>query len=107
MSRYKKNSFSKANDIIHNLSDGITHSDPDLNKKLMNAQYNKDGCFFLKIEIIDMNCKSEIVGDAAAGLPALAEVIGTSFRKNNFSKNLLKIFFAMVEKYAEGENEIN
>ena len=81
MSRYKKNSFSKADDITHNLSEGITHSDPDLNKKLMNAKYNKEDCFYLRIEIIDLNCKSEIVGDAAAGLPALAEMIGTTFRK--------------------------
>lgn len=79
----------------------IKHPDPDLNKKLMNALYNKEGCFFLEIKIIDMNCKSEIVGDAAAGLPALAELIARTFKKNDFSKNLLKIFFDMIEKYME------
>lgn len=105
MSRYSENSFSKANKIINNLSDGIQHPDPDLNKTLMNAQYNKEGCFFLKIEIIDLNCKSEIVGDAAAGLPALAEVIGRTFKKNEYSKNLIKIFFDMVEKYYMKEGE--
>lgn len=101
MSRYRENSFSKADKIIHNLSDGIQHPDPDLNKKLMNEIYNKEGCFYMKIDIKDLKCKSEIVGDAAAGLPVLAEVIGRTFKKNDFSKNLLKTFYYMIEKYME------
>lgn len=101
MSRYKENSFSKANKIINNLSDGITHPDPELNKKLMNQIYNKEGCFYLKIEIKDLECKSEIVGDAAAGIPALAELIGRTFKKNYLSKDMLKIFYDMIEKYME------
>lgn len=105
MSRYEENSFSKANKIINNLSDGITHADPDFRKNIMMEKYNKDGCFFLRIEILDMNCKSEIVGDAAAGLPALAELIGRTFKKNDFSENLFKIFVAMIEKYMEDDNE--
>lgn len=105
MSRYEKNNFSKADKIIHNLSDGIQHPDPELNKKLMNEIYNKEGCFYLKIEIKDLKCKSEIVGDAAAGIPALAEVIGRTFKKNVFSKNLLKIFYNMIEKYYMEEGE--
>lgn len=92
MSRYKKT-------IINNFNHGIQHPDPDLNKKLMNAKYNKDGCFYLKIEILDLKCRSEIVGDAAAGLPALAELIGITFKRNDYSENLLKHFFDMIEKY--------
>lgn len=94
MSRYKKT-------IINNFNQGLPHPDPDLNKKLMNAKYNKEGCFYLKIEIMDLNCKSEIVGDAVVGLPALAEMLGKTFKKSDFSKNLLKTFFEMVEKYME------
>lgn len=94
MSRYDKKIINN-----FNINQGIPHPDQDLNKKLMNARYNKEGCFYLKIEIMDLNCKSEIVGDAAAGLPALAEVIGRTFKKNDYSENLLKIFFDMVEKY--------
>lgn len=73
---------------------------------LMNKKYNQAGCFFLKIEILDLKCKTEIVGDAACGLPALAEIIGKTFNKNDYSENLLKIFFDMVEKYMkEGEGD--
>lgn len=98
MSRYKKT-------IINNFNQDIPHSNPDLNKTLLNKLYNKEGCFYLKIEIMDMNCKSEIVGDAAAGLPALAEVIGRTFKKNDYSENLLKFLFAMIEKYYMKEGE--
>ena len=104
MSRYEINSFSKAQNIINNLSDGIPHPDPDLNKTLMNYKYNKEGCFYLSIEILDLKCRSEIVGDAAVGLPALAEVLGKTFKKNDLSENLLKIFFDIIENYMkEGE----
>lgn len=99
MSRYDKKIINN-----FNINQGIPHSDPDLKKKLMNYKYNKEGCFYLNIEILDLHCKSEIVGDAAAGLPALAEVIATAFKKNDYSENLLKIFFDMIEKYMkEGE----
>jgi len=98
LSRYNKK-------IINNFYNGIEHPDKDLNKKLMNYKYKKEGCFHLSIEILDLKCKSEIVGDAAAGLPALAEVIGRTFKKNDFSENLLKIFFDMIEKYMEDDYE--
>lgn len=100
MSRYDKKIINN-----FNINQGIQHPDPDLNKKLMNEIYNKEGCFYLKIEIKDLKCKSEIVGDAAAGIPALAEVIGRTFKKNEYSKNLIKIFFDMVEKYYMEEGE--
>lgn len=96
MSRYDKKIINN-----FNINQGIQHSDPDLNKKLMNEIYNKEGCFFLKIEILDLKCKSEIVGDVAVGIPALAEIIGETFKKNDFSKILLKTFFEMIEKYME------
>ena len=94
MSRYNKT-------IINNFNQDIQHPDPDLNKKLMNARYNKEGCFYLRIDIVDLNVKSEIVGDAAAGLPALAELIARTFKKNAFSKDLVKIFYDQIEKYME------
>lgn len=100
MSRYDKKIINN-----FNINQGLQHPDPDLNKKLMNEIYNKEGCFYLKIDIKDLNCKSEIVGDAAAGIPALAEVIGRTFKKNEYSKNLIKIFFDMVEKYYMEEGE--
>lgn len=95
MSRYKMNSFSKADKIIHNLSDGITHADPELNKKLMNARYNKEGCFYLRIDIKDFNCKSEIVGDAAIGFAALAELIAETLK----SEDRLEAFFKLIKTY--------
>ena len=100
MSRYDKKIINN-----FNINQGIQHSDPDLNKKLMNYKYNKEGCFYLNIEILDFKCRTEIVGDAAAGLPALAEIIGKTFKKNDYSENLLKIFFDMIEKYMEDDDE--
>ena len=103
MSRYEKNSISKAQEIINNLSDGIPHSDPDLNEKLMNYTYNKDGCFFLKIEIIDLQCKSEIVGDAAVGLPAIANILGHTLNNSPDPEGALEVFLKMIKKSMEDD----
>ncbi len=71
--------------------------------KLMNNIYNKDGCFFLKIEIIDLQCKSEIVGDAAVGLPAIANTLGHTLKNSPDPEGALEVFLKMIKKSMEDD----
>lgn len=71
--------------------------------KLMNGKFAKDGNFFLKIEIINLEATHELVGDTAAGLAAIASVVGNLLKQTNDPKIAMKMFNNIVEKTMEGD----
>lgn len=66
--------------------------------KLMNNKYASDGNFFLKIEIINLEATHELVGDTAAGLAAIASIVGNLLKQTNKPEIALKMFNNIVEK---------
>lgn len=73
----------------------------DKKEKLMNEKYNKSGCFYLRIEILDFKCKQEVVGDASVGIPALAKITSSVFKYSPEPEEAVKIFNELIKKHME------
>lgn len=71
--------------------------------KLMNNKFAKAGNFFLKIEIINLEATRELVGDTAAGLSAIASVVGHILKQTSNPKIALKMFNNIIEKILESD----